>query len=120
MIGPAPYLPLPPSLELTLPSLVGQGAGSAACIVSTYSSCLRATLNIPGYSRTATTSAVVSGLWTSVFAFGNFMGPSIAGILYEKARPMITRLSPILSSSVKNIFCLKSLIDSAWVILGTP
>ena len=84
LIGPAPYLPLSPSIELTLPSLVTQGAGSAACIVSTYSSCLRATLNIPGYSRTATTSAVVSGLWTSVFAFGNFLGPTLSGILYEE------------------------------------
>ena len=84
LTGPAPYLPLSPSLSLTLPSLVTQGAGSAACIVSTYSSCLRATLNIPGYPRSATTSAVVSGLWTSVFAFGNFIGPTLSGILYEE------------------------------------
>ena len=103
-LGPAPYLPLPPSLELTLPSLVTQGAGSAAVIVSTYSSCLRATLNIPGYPRNATTNTVVSGLWTSVFALGNFVGPTLAGVMYEEVggRADLSMDSLLLQSTINH------------------
>ena len=44
-----------PSLWLTVPSLATLGAGQAAVQVAAYSSCLEATLSIPGYSESDAT-----------------------------------------------------------------
>ena len=85
LVGPAPYLPLPPSLPLTVFSLVLQGAGAASVLVSTYSSSLAASLGKTGYSDNPATFSLVSGLWTSAFALGNFLGPSVAGVIYDQA-----------------------------------
>ena len=88
LIGPAPFLPLAPSLApslpLTLLSLVLQGAGAALVLVSTFSSSLAATLSKEGYTDSPSTFSLVSGLWTSAFALGNFLGPSVAGVIYDK------------------------------------
>ena len=84
LVGPAPYLHLPPSLPLTVFSLVLQGAGAASVLVSTYSSSLAATLAKPGYTDCPATFSLVSGLWTSAFALGNFLGPSVAGVIYDQ------------------------------------
>ena len=82
--GPAPYLSLPPSLPLTLAGLVTQGLGSAIVIVTTYTSCLKATLETPGYPETVATFSLVSGFHNAAYSLGNFIGPSIAGIMYQK------------------------------------
>ena len=84
LVGPAPYLPLPPSLPLTVSSLVLQGAGAAAVLVSTYSSSLAASLDKEGYTDCPATFSLVSGLWTAAFALGNFLGPSLAGVIYDQ------------------------------------
>ena len=60
LIGPVPYLPIQPHQELTVFSLVLQGAGAGAVVVSSYSSCLLATLTIQGYSTSVSTYSVVS------------------------------------------------------------
>lgn len=36
-----------------------------------------------GFSNNLETYGLISGLWTSTFALGAFIGPSIAGILYD-------------------------------------
>ena len=92
LIGPVPYLPIQPHQELTVFSLVLQGAGAGAVVVSSYSSCLLATLTIQGYSPSVSTYSVVSGLWTSAFALGNFVGPTVAGFIYEQVE--IKRFRP--------------------------
>ena len=86
LLAPAPFLPLPPSLPTTILGLVLQGAGAGAVVVSSYSSALQATLMIPGFSASVSTYSCVSGLWTSAFALGNFVGPSVAGIIYEQVQ----------------------------------
>ena len=50
-----PYLPLAPSLWLTVPSLALLGAGSAAVVVASYTSCLQAALATPGQAEAAGT-----------------------------------------------------------------
>ena len=50
-----PYLPLAPSLWLTVPSLALLGSGSAAVVVASYTSCLQAALATPGHAETAAT-----------------------------------------------------------------
>lgn len=36
-----------------------------------------------GFSNNLETYGLISGLWTSTFALGAFIGPSIAGVLYD-------------------------------------
>lgn len=36
-----------------------------------------------GLPDTIETYGLVSGLWTSTFAFGAFLGPSVSGLLYD-------------------------------------
>jgi MFS family permease len=36
-----------------------------------------------GFPNNLETYGLISGLWTSTFALGAFVGPSIAGILYD-------------------------------------
>lgn len=86
LIGPAPWLIPSPCLPLTICALFIQGAGSATVVVSSYSACLLSTLSIPSpnYPDSVSTFSLVSGVWTSAFALGNFVGPSIAGVLYDQ------------------------------------
>ena len=86
LLGPAPWLFPAPSLPLTICALFLQGAGSATVVVSSYSACLLSTLAIPSpkYPDSVSTFSLVSGVWTSAFALGNFVGPTIAGVLYDQ------------------------------------
>lgn len=36
-----------------------------------------------GFSEGLETYGLISGIWTSVFAFGAFVGPSVSGVLYD-------------------------------------
>ena len=63
-----------------------QGLGSAIVIVTTYTSCLKATLETPGYPETVATYSLVSGFHNAAYSLGNFIGPSIAGIMYQKVQ----------------------------------
>ena len=40
-------------------------------------------LSINGFSNNLSTYGMVSGLWTSTFALGSFIGPSGAGVMYD-------------------------------------
>ena len=84
LVGPVPFLPLPPSLPLTICSLVLHGVGSAAVIVSSYSCALSSTLKMDEYQENLSTFSIVSGLWTSAFSLGNCLGPSVTCILYDQ------------------------------------
>ena len=72
-----------------------QGAGSAMVVVATYSWCLRSTLASTDLPETVSTFSLVSGLWTSAFALGNFAGPSLAGVIYEQVYRYRMRSSDI-------------------------
>ena len=102
-----------------MPSLTVLGAGSAAVVVATYTSCLKvtvalsmvntghlvtmqATLSIPGYTESVETYSLgtvttcllspfvdsflcsVSGLHNAAYSLGNFTGPTLAGLIYQK------------------------------------
>lgn len=36
-----------------------------------------------GYPNNLESYGLISGLWTSTFAFGAFLGPSVSGVLYD-------------------------------------
>jgi MFS family permease len=82
LIGPAPYIPLDPNLWLTAGGLVCVGLGYGANAVSSFLIALQQA-RFNGFADCLGTYALVSGMWTSCVAFGSFIGPSVAGILYD-------------------------------------
>merc|ERR1719481_2025042 len=82
-IGPVPYLNFFTSTFWTvLGSLVAQGFGCAAVLVASFGSAQMAATQ-SGFPNTIEVQAVVSGLFTSSFALGNFCGPTFSGVLYD-------------------------------------
>ncbi|XP_050309517.1 MFS-type transporter SLC18B1-like [Anthonomus grandis grandis] len=82
LIGPAPFVPLPTIFWLTIVGLVLHGLGMGAQLVASFGDALKTSIAY-GFPNNLETYALVSGLWTSSFALGAFIGPSIAGILYD-------------------------------------
>lgn len=82
-IGPAPYLPIySPTFYTVSGSLVAQGFGCAAVLVASFGCAQMAASS--GEMECMEIQAVVSGLFTSSFALGNFLGPTISGIIFDK------------------------------------
>merc|ERR1711981_1560238 len=63
-------------------TLVLQGIGLGAQVVSGFADAHRQAI-LNGFPDTIDTYGLVSGLWTSVFALGAFVGPALAGILFD-------------------------------------
>nr|CAH7734219.1 unnamed protein product [Callosobruchus chinensis] len=82
LLGPAPFVPMQTVLWVTILGLVLHGLGMAAQLVSSFSDALR-TCVAHGFPNNLETFGMVSGLWTSTFALGAFIGPSAAGILMD-------------------------------------
>ncbi|XP_018573971.1 MFS-type transporter SLC18B1-like isoform X2 [Anoplophora glabripennis] len=82
LIGPAPFIPVPTILWLTICGLVLHGLGMAAQLVASFTDALRTSV-AHGFPNNLETFGLISGLWTSTFALGAFIGPSISGILYD-------------------------------------
>lgn len=82
LIGPSPFLPIPTTLPLCIVALVLHGTGFGAELVATFTSAHRdAVAN--GFPDDIDTYGLVSGMWTSTFALGAFIGPSAAGALFD-------------------------------------
>jgi MFS family permease len=62
--------------------LMFHGMGIGLLLVSTFSDALKTAMK-NGFSEGLETYGLVSGLWTSIFAFGAFIGPSVSGFLYD-------------------------------------
>ncbi|XP_075235423.1 MFS-type transporter SLC18B1-like isoform X2 [Lycorma delicatula] len=109
IIGPAPFFNLKPSLWLTIVGLVMHGLGIAAQLVSSFTDALRTAIAY-GFPNNLETYGLISGLWTSTFALGAFIGPSVAGILYDtwdfpRATLFIVALSSIVGGIVLLFIC---------------
>ena len=81
-LGPAPFLPMHLSLYSISISLVVYSFGLGATIVSSFSGLQKNAVTL-GLPDEISTYALASGLWNSLFSLGLFIGPSVAGILYE-------------------------------------
>ena len=82
-LGPVPYLAFfNPTLLTVCGSLVAQGFGCAAVLVASFGSAQLAAV-AAGLPDSLEVQSVVSGLFTSSFALGNFCGPTVSGILYD-------------------------------------
>jgi len=83
LIGPVPYFPFfDASFGSVSGSLILQGFGSSALLVASFGAAQLAAVEA-GFPETMEVQAVVSGLFTSSFALGNFCGPTISGIMYD-------------------------------------
>lgn len=81
-IGPMPFVPLELSLPLCIVSLIVHGIGFGAVLVSTFAGAHRDAL-AHGFPDDLSTYGLVSGIWTSTFALGCFIGPSAGGVLVD-------------------------------------
>lgn len=70
------------TLWVVIPGLALHGLGLAACLVSSFSDALKTSVKY-GLPDGIETYGLISGLWTSTFAFGAFVGPSVSGFLFD-------------------------------------
>lgn len=82
VFGPAPYLPLHANYPMLVIGLAFLGIGTAAGLVASFSGAQKAALMRQDMSNTQIYTAI-SGIWTSSFALGNFIGPSLGGFLFD-------------------------------------
>jgi len=81
-MGPFPPFGLPKTIPIMSASLVGHGIGLGAEVVAGFADAHHQAL-ANGLPDTVDTYGLISGLWTSVFALGAFIGPTVAGILFD-------------------------------------
>ncbi|XP_041763407.1 MFS-type transporter SLC18B1-like [Anopheles merus] len=82
MVGPASFIPLETNLTYVIIGLVLHGLGIAAVLVSSFTDALNISIK-KGLPDSIETYGMISGLWTSTFAFGAFVGPSVSGLLFD-------------------------------------
>ncbi|KAJ1523716.1 hypothetical protein ONE63_001550 [Megalurothrips usitatus] len=82
LVGPAPFIPAKTVLSMTAVGLVLHGLGIAAQLVASFTDALRTSI-AHGFPNNLETYGLISGLWTSTFALGAFIGPSVGGFLLE-------------------------------------
>ncbi|KAL2729609.1 MFS-type transporter SLC18B1-like [Vespula squamosa] len=82
LVGPAPFIPYPTLVWMTICGLVIHGLGMSAQLVASFTDALRTCISY-GFPNNLETYGLISGLWTSTFALGAFIGPSVAGILLD-------------------------------------
>jgi len=81
-MGPLPPFGLTKTIPLVGASLVAHGIGLGAEVVAGFADAHHQAL-AAGFPDTVDTYGLISGLWTSVFALGAFIGPTVAGILFD-------------------------------------
>lgn len=69
-------------LSTIIMGLVLHGFGIAAQLVASFSDALCTSIR-HGLPDSIETYGLISGLWTSTFALGAFIGPSVSGTLYD-------------------------------------
>lgn len=81
-VGPMPFLNLNTTLGLCIGALIFHGVGFGAELVSTFAGAHRDVVE-NGFPDDLSTYGLVSGIWTSTFALGCFIGPSAGGVLMD-------------------------------------
>ncbi|XP_041974149.1 MFS-type transporter SLC18B1-like isoform X2 [Aricia agestis] len=82
LIGPAPFFDMPTILWVTIVGLVLHGFGMGSLLVSTFTDSLGTAIS-SGLPNSIETYGLVSGMWTSTFALGAFIGPTVSGLLFH-------------------------------------
>ncbi|KAI5642354.1 major facilitator superfamily domain-containing protein [Phthorimaea operculella] len=82
LIGPAPFFDMPTIMWVTIVGLVLHGLGLGCQLVASFSDALSTAIS-SGLPNTIETYGLVSGMWTSTFALGAFIGPTLSGLLFD-------------------------------------
>jgi len=82
VLGPFKYMPFKKSLASIIGGMTIHGFGLGASVVGGFSDAHKSAIRC-GFPDTIGTYGLISGLWTSVFAFGAFIGPTVGGALYD-------------------------------------
>ena len=81
-IGPAHFIPVTLTLNICIGMLSLHGVGFAAQLVAGFSAAHRQAI-ANGFEDNIETYGLVSGLWTSTFALGAFVGPTLGGVMVQ-------------------------------------
>jgi len=81
VLGPFKYFPFKKSLVTIIIGMTVHGFGLGASVVGGFSDAHKSAIKA-GFPDTIDTYGLVSGLWTSVFAFGAFIGKNYSLILH--------------------------------------
>ncbi|XP_049887797.1 MFS-type transporter SLC18B1-like isoform X2 [Pectinophora gossypiella] len=82
LIGPAPFFNIPTIMWVTILGLVLHGLGVGSQLVASFSDALNTAI-ASGLPNSIETYGLVSGMWTSTFALGAFIGPTVSGLLFD-------------------------------------
>ena len=82
LMGPLPFLGISKSIAMIKFTLVLQGIGQASQLVSGFAIAQRQAAH-NGLPESIDTYGQISGLFTSVFALGAFVGPTLGGVLFD-------------------------------------
>ncbi|KAL0281504.1 UNVERIFIED_CONTAM: hypothetical protein PYX00_002476 [Menopon gallinae] len=83
LVGPARFTSLTKSLEIVIAGLVLEGLGMAFILVSSFVDAIRSAV-AGGFPDGIATYGLISGLWAASFSLGDFIGPSVGGVLTQK------------------------------------
>lgn len=81
-LGPAPFIPTGTIFSLCIAGLAIHGCGNGSLLCSSFAMARGQAVN-NGFPDNSETNGLISGLAISIFAFGAFIGPVVAGILME-------------------------------------
>lgn len=122
LVGPAPFMPLQKSMVLVVIGLVIQGVALGMICVPTFVDSMNAAFE-SGFPNNIHTYGLLSGIWSSSFALGAFLGPSIAGVLYdlvgfEKGTYFEISLHTLLGIALLLFVCLDRRPSDKFVVNG--
>jgi len=90
-IGPLPSFKIEPYVSLIQGMMALAGFAYSCMVVSSFSRAQRRVLDM-GFADDINTYVMISGIWLSAFSLGNFVGPTIAGILVQTQNFQTTTL----------------------------
>ena len=82
LLGPAWFLPLPPSVWLSILAVIFMGFAHAIAFIPTFESILDLAID-KGFPDNVRTYSLVSGLWSSVYSLGEVTGPTFGGLFVD-------------------------------------
>ncbi|TRY70790.1 hypothetical protein TCAL_04819 [Tigriopus californicus] len=82
LIGPVPFVPVKPSVILIQLMMACAGTAYASMVVSSFGRAHQRVIKM-GFADDLDTRIMITGLWMSAFALGNFVGPTFAGFLVQ-------------------------------------
>ena len=82
-VGPIPFIRFAKTTKITKGMMVLAGLSYSLLGLSSFKRAQQNVLKL-GFENRTSTHFMISGIWLSAFSLGNFIGPTIAGVLVDK------------------------------------